>query len=164
MRVARHQELGDQARPSGLVRGADPTAVVAMEVFVEEDMVAKVWIGLQPRMITVTGASACPVQEKNAIEPQRKLIGDLVERQEGSRARGAFDFEVITVVVMKLLQRLDDEKVDRKPYGAAPVGIATEYRGVRFPRLVAYAEVHAVNVVTVRLISVHARHRAHSIG
>ena len=45
--AARLQELGDQPGPAGLVRGADAAAVVAVEVFVEQQVVAEVRIVLQ---------------------------------------------------------------------------------------------------------------------
>ena len=41
------QQLGDQAGPAGLMAGAEPGAVVAVEVFVEQDQVAPVRIGLE---------------------------------------------------------------------------------------------------------------------
>src|SRR6185295_15428299 len=46
----RLQELGDQPGPSGLVRGADPTARVAVEVLIEVDVVAELAILLQLRI------------------------------------------------------------------------------------------------------------------
>src|SRR5712692_1899443 len=50
-----------------------------------------------------------------------KLVCDLVQCQEISRARRAFDFEIVAVVMMKLLQRLNQQIIDRKPNRAAPV-------------------------------------------
>ena len=40
-------DCGDQTRPAGLMAGAQPGPVVAVEVFVEEDVVAPVGIGLE---------------------------------------------------------------------------------------------------------------------
>ena len=40
-------ELGHQPGPAGLMAGAQPGTVVAVEVFVEEDVVAPVGIGLE---------------------------------------------------------------------------------------------------------------------
>src|SRR5258708_5098942 len=43
-----------------------------------------------------------------------------------SRSGRAFHFEVLAIIVMELLQRLDDEEVQGEPDGPAPVGIAAE--------------------------------------
>ena len=44
MQVRDH--IGDQTTPTGLVRGAQATPVVAVVIFMEEDVVAEVRIGL----------------------------------------------------------------------------------------------------------------------
>src|SRR5574341_87759 len=41
------EELGHETRPAGLVAGADPGPVVAVEVLVEEDQVLPVGVGLE---------------------------------------------------------------------------------------------------------------------
>ncbi len=64
----------------------------------------------------------------------------------------AFHLEVVAVVVMELLQRLDDEIVDRKPDRPAPVGIATEHSGVRFGRQILHAVLHPSDVQDVRVV------------
>ena len=40
-------EFGNQSGPAGLMARADPGAVVAMEVFVERDQIAPVWVVLE---------------------------------------------------------------------------------------------------------------------
>src|SRR5262249_30483137 len=42
--ASRLQQLGDSSGPSGLMRGANAAAIVTMEVFVEQQVVAKVRI------------------------------------------------------------------------------------------------------------------------
>src|SRR5688572_31262528 len=56
---------------------------------------------------------------------------DLVDRAQPAGAGRALHAEVVAVVVMKLLQRLDDEVVHREPDRAAPVRVAAEQAGVR---------------------------------
>ena len=63
-------------------------------------------------------------------------IGDLVQRQILARAGRALDREVVAVVVVELLERLDDQVVDREPDRAAPVRVAAEQAAVRLGRLV----------------------------
>ena len=43
-----------------------------------------------------------------------------------ARAGRTLDLKFIAVVVMKLLQRFDDQEIHREPDGAAPIGIAAE--------------------------------------
>ena len=50
--------LGHQPGPAGLVAGAQPGAVVAVEVLVEEDVVAPVGIGLELLRAAVDGPPA----------------------------------------------------------------------------------------------------------
>ena len=57
-------------------------------------------------------------------------------------AGGAFDLEIVAVVVMELLQRLDDQVVDREPDRPAPVRVAAEHARIRFARLVATVKLH----------------------
>ena len=52
------------------------------------------------------------------------------ERHAAARAGRALDLEVVAVVVVELLQRLDQQVVDREPDRAAPVGVAAEQPGV----------------------------------
>src|SRR5262249_35678930 len=49
----RLQQLGDQPRPTGLVHGPDAAAGVAVEVLVERDVIAEVWVGLQLGVVAV---------------------------------------------------------------------------------------------------------------
>ena len=47
-----------------------------------------------------------------------------------------FDFVTVTQIVMKLLQRFDQEKIDGKPDRSAPIGIAAEQPGPGFRRFI----------------------------
>ena len=48
-------------------------------------------------------------------------------------------------VVMKLLQRFDQQVVDRKPHRPAPVGVAAEEPGIGLRRLVAHRQLRAID-------------------
>ncbi len=56
-------------------------------------------------------------------------MGHLLQVQIFAGTGRIFYFQVITIVVKELLQGLDQQVVDRKPDGAAPVGIATKEIG-----------------------------------
>ena len=56
-------EFGNQSGPAGLMTRADPGAVVAVEVFVEQDQITPVWVGLEFFVPPNTGLlPACPEQ------------------------------------------------------------------------------------------------------
>src|SRR3954471_23580107 len=66
----------------------------------------------------------------------RQVVGNFVQRQIFARARRALHFEIVTVIMMKLLKRFDQQIVDRQPDRPAPVRIAAEYPSLRLARLI----------------------------
>src|SRR6266403_3637940 len=121
-------ELGNQSGPSGLVARSNAGAIVAMKVFVKVDEVAPVWIGLKflepaiHRPISIRGT------QKNSRQSTRQLSGCLPQRCLPARTGGQLDRESIPVKVMKFLERFDQEEIDGKPYGSAPVRVPSEQR------------------------------------
>src|SRR5689334_6141190 len=103
---------------------ADTPAAVTVEVLVEQHVIAKMRIPLHARVMIEYRPLALLVLQEDAREPRGELIRHLVDRHELARARRALDAKVIAVVVMKLLQRFDDEKVHREPDRPAPIGVA----------------------------------------
>ena len=78
LRIERAEEL-DQLRhqpgPAGLMAGAEPRAVVAVEVFVEQDVVAPVGIGLELLRAAVHRPPAVLVAQEDPREPVGDLLG-----------------------------------------------------------------------------------------
>ena len=66
-------EVGDQAGPSGLVGGAEPGAVVAVEVFVERQQVVPGRVALEALRVAEDGPAAVGVVEEDADEPAAQL-------------------------------------------------------------------------------------------
>src|SRR5215469_5881977 len=64
--VAGHQQLRHEACPAGLMRGAHAPAAVAMKVFIEEDVVAKVRILEGALVHAVNGPISLLVGEEQA--------------------------------------------------------------------------------------------------
>ena len=81
-------------------------------------------------------AGPCSSRRKIRVSRRGQLVGDLLDRDEAARAGRALDLEVVAVVVMELLQRLDDQEVDREPDRPAPVRVAAEQPDVGLARLV----------------------------
>ncbi len=60
---------------------------------------------------------------------------------------------------MELLQRLDQQIVQREPHRPAPVGIAAEQPGARFRRVIVHAVFPVVHLESVRMLAVVAGKR-----
>ena len=56
-------KLGDHARPAGLVAGSHPRSSVAVEVFVERDIVAPVRIALEI-ILRMPNTARCPAASR----------------------------------------------------------------------------------------------------
>src|SRR5438034_941607 len=106
--------------------GANSLAGVAVEVFVKGDGVAPVGIGLELFNVAEDGASSVGTQKEDAGEPAGDFGGNFPKVHYLARARRAFHFEFVAVVVMELLERFDNQVVKRKPDWPAPVRVAAE--------------------------------------
>src|SRR4051812_2290210 len=70
----------DDSRPSGLMAGAEPGAVVAVEVFVKQQQVAPVRVLLELCRRAVDRPAAIRVPREDAGQPSRNLLGNLIQR------------------------------------------------------------------------------------
>src|SRR5262249_21211571 len=98
----RLQKLGDQPGPSGLVRGPDSTARVAVEVLVEVDVVAELLVLLQLGIERVHRSHAGGILQEDPRETLRQLLRHLIDCEKTARAGRALDAKPIPVVVVKL--------------------------------------------------------------
>ena len=118
--------------------GADSRSRIAMEVLVERQQVAPVWIGLEELIRSEYGPLPAFIAAENADKPARYLVCGILQIANLSGARRAFDFEVSPIVLMKPAKRLDQQVVHRQPDGAAPVGVAAKQAGRRFAGFVVH--------------------------
>ena len=139
-----------------MMAGADARAVVAVEIFVEQDQVPPMRIVAIAAIAAVHRAPAFLVLEEDARQPSRQLGGHIPEGQIIPRARRVFHFEVVAEVMMKFLQRFDDQVIQREPDGTAPVRIAAEKAGAGFSRLIVHAILGAAHGQHVRVVLVSA--------
>src|SRR5207302_653153 len=159
----RHEELGDQAGPTRLVGSADAPPGVAVKIFVEQNVIPEMRVAVQLRMVAEHWTAAIGVAQEQARQPPRQLIGGVFDRDEAPGIRGAFDLEIVAVVVMELLQRLDNEVVYRKPDWPAPVRVAAKHAAIRLGGLVAHGMGDAAGPKRVRMRAVNLRQSAHAV-
>ena len=76
-------KVGNEAGPARLVRRAAPAAIVAVKVFVEEDVVLEIGIALELSISSEDGTSTVGITTKNPYEPATELVSDFVKGQHG---------------------------------------------------------------------------------
>src|SRR5690242_3428589 len=72
-------QLRHHSCPSGLMARAEPGAVIPMKVFVEQDIVAPVRVGLKLLSSTINRTSATLVAREDAGQPVGDLLGNFEE-------------------------------------------------------------------------------------
>src|SRR5262245_43206875 len=106
---------GNGPGPARLVAGTKASPVVAVEVLVEQETVAPVWVLLKLPGAPMDRPLAIRGLQKDAGQPARELLGHLIQGQLPSGACGTFDSEIITIVTVILHQGPDDQNVHGHP-------------------------------------------------
>jgi len=125
-----------------------------VKAFVKVDEVAPVWIVLKLLEPAVDGASAFRRAQEGAREPARDFRGRVPQRGLTPGAGGQLDGELVAVEVMKFLERFDEQKIDGKPHGPAPVGVSSEDPRARVGRLIIDAMLCPVYMQDVGIVFV----------
>ena len=155
-RAEQLHQARDEPRPAGLVAGAEARAVVAVEVFVEQDVVAPVRVVLELGDPAIDRPAPLVVAQEDARKPRRELLRHLEQVHHAARTGRAFDLECVAVVEVILRERADDQHVDRHPDRPAPVGVAAEHARVGLGRKIADAELLPAGLEDVGVIQVMA--------
>jgi hypothetical protein len=103
-RAATLQQGRHQPGPAGLMTGSQTRAIVTVEVFIEKNEVAPVWIFLEHFAAAVDWASAVSIDLKNRTEAPRDRIGYFRQRHRVARTGRALDPEGIPIIFVKLEQ------------------------------------------------------------
>src|ERR1039457_3225781 len=82
--VASADDVGDDPGPAGLVEGADGGAVVAVEVFAEDQVVVPGGVGLQELGAAEAGPPAVGTAGEDRDQPVLQVGGDLIQGQLGA--------------------------------------------------------------------------------
>src|SRR5579863_8967975 len=134
-----------------------------MKVLVEQNVIAEVRVVGELRMVFEHWPTAiCLLQEK-ARQTTAQFRGHLVKGEEFSGPSRTFDLELISVVIVKTLQGLDDEIVNWQPDGPTPVRVAAEQCTARLSRPVPYFVVRAAGFEAERFLLVNLRQSAHAV-
>src|SRR6476646_1212842 len=101
--------------------GADSGTVVPVEILVEQNHVAPVRICLKFIRASVYWPTAVGITQKDPRKPARDFGRNLAQVHHLARSCGALNLEAVAKIVMKLLQRFDDQIVEWKPDGTTPI-------------------------------------------
>src|SRR6266849_7246785 len=114
-------QLCYQPCPSRLVTRADACAVVPMKTFVKQDQVLPMRIVVENLRATGHWPPAVLAAHENPDQPPRDFARHLPQIRFAAGMRRALHFEILAVIVMKLLECLDKQIIHGKPDRPAPV-------------------------------------------
>src|SRR3954464_4621557 len=77
--LEQQRQHADETGPAGLVARSEAGAIVPVEIFVEQQQVAPVWVLLQERLTPVDRAVTVQRTSEGADESVAQLLRDLVE-------------------------------------------------------------------------------------
>ena len=97
------EKTGNQTRPAGLVRGAQPFARIAMEIFEKQGIIPEMGIFLKKRLVTVYRAVPICISGEKRDYAVCQFFGNLIQRKQIARSGRIFNPKVISVVIMKPL-------------------------------------------------------------
>jgi len=92
-----------------------PGAIIPVKILVKLKIVTPIRIGLKNFLSAIYGTPAVVITQENANQAARQFARDSVQRQVVTCASGALNAKIVAVIVVKLLQRFDDEIVDGQP-------------------------------------------------
>src|SRR5215469_7390266 len=113
---------------------ANSRPVVAMEIFVEENIVPPMGIRLEFFSASINRPSAISVACEGSNEPVSNFIRDFKHVHQTARTGRTLHSETITIVLMQIQERADNHDVDRHPDRPTPVRVSAEQPGIGLSR------------------------------
>jgi hypothetical protein len=92
--------------------GTDASARIAVEVLVEQQVLAPVRVGLKGLVRAEDWASPVLSTQEDVRQPARELICDLPGGEFLARAGGTFHQEIFVIIMVELLERFDQVASD----------------------------------------------------
>src|SRR5258708_9689050 len=118
--------IGDQPAPTRLVRRAQPASSLAVEIFMEQDVVLEVRVRLHLLLATEDRTPSLVVAPEDIRQTTLQLIGDLFQAQHSSGSCGVFEPKAVAEEFIEPAQAFYDQIVHPPPDPPAPIGISTE--------------------------------------
>src|SRR3989442_12315611 len=156
-------EFGDKRSPTGLMAGSNADARVTLKILVEQKQIAPVRIRLENLQVAKSGAAAVTRAQEKVGQAVRKVPRHLPQWYGGSRAGGQLDFQTVPEVVVKLLQRFDQQEIHREPHRPAPVRVPAEETGGGLSRLVVHTVFVAIDMQHIGVFAVMLGKRSNAV-
>src|SRR3974390_119374 len=141
---------------------ANSGAVVAVEVFIEENQISPVRVLLEFLGFTENRPHSV-LARKNTDQTVREFGADLLQVHKLTGASGTFDFEIGPDIAIPAIESVDQHEVHGEPDRTAPVGVASKHSGRGFGWVIVHGEGLVGKGETVWFILVAARQRANAI-
>jgi len=125
-----------------------------MEELVEEHVVPEMGITIELRVSTIGSSTSIHILAKYVDNAMLDFLRNLVQWHKVTTPRGALDLEVVPIVLMKTLKRLDKEEVRRQPDWSTPIGVTAKHARVRVAGPVCNLVVLSVDAHRVRMVLV----------
>lgn len=140
--------------PSSLVRSAKTRTIVTMEVLVKEHVIPEMGITIESRVSAICSSSSIHILSKYVDDAMLDFFCNLVEWHIVTTPSGTLDLEVVPIVLVEALKRLDQEEVGRQPDGSTPIGVTAKHARVRVAGPVCNFVVLSVDVHRIRTVLV----------
>src|SRR5690348_4271860 len=115
---------------------AQPRSIVPVKIFIEQNQIAPVRVRLKNVRPAVNRTPPVLPSKKNTRQPPRNLRRRFPKRHLPPGKRRKFNRELLAIIKVEALQRLNQQKIRRKPHWPAPVRISSKERRRGFCRFV----------------------------
>src|SRR5882724_9420431 len=132
--------------------GSHSGSRVTMEVFVKEDQITPVRVSLELFEIPEHRATTSLILQEYVRHTARQFSRYLPQGHHLSRPGWELDLEIVSEVVMELLERLDQQVIHWEPDRTAPIGVAAEQPSRRLAWLVVDPMLHVLRGELVRVV------------
>src|SRR5215472_5969190 len=116
----RDQGTGERC-PSRLMGGTEALSGLAVEVFVEEDVVAPRGIALEELGLAIHRTPPLRVEQEEPKQPTFEFVRDLAEVRLCAGTCGQLDGEALAEGAVQVAERLERKKIEGEPDRTPPV-------------------------------------------
>ena len=106
--------------------GTQSSSIIAMKIFIEKNQVTPVWVFLERFRAAIHRPLTRTVSQENVDQSVRQLGGYFPQGHLVAGPCGTLHRKAISQIPMKLLEGLNQQKVDWEPGWPAPVGISAK--------------------------------------
>src|SRR5437773_3093026 len=106
---------------------AQPRSILTMKILIELDQIFPVGIVMKLLGAPIYRALPVLIAKEDIGQPSIDLERNLEQRHQISRTGWALDFKIVSVELIKLIERPQNKAIHRHPDQSAPVGVAAEH-------------------------------------